>query len=261
VQGNLIGGNALADENFIANSGGAAIEISSLEATNNEVARNSGGGNSGPFIDLVAISPLTELGPNRGIEPPAFSAVTQTAVGGGAKPGATVRVFGKQTESPGELDSFLGAAVADSAGGWEVLYDSAIPPGAIIAATQTEEGATSELAIATTPGSEDTAGAGGGELFGAGASVQPGSAIARIRPQTKIVKVKTHKGAARFVFSSNQAGSSFLCKLDDKPFDLCRAPQRYVHLKAGKHVFWVRAVDPLGRVDLSPARKKFLVPG
>lgn len=266
VSGNLIGGSAFADENFIAGSGGAAIEISNLEATNNEVARNGGVGNAGPFIDLVAVSPGTEVSPNRGIEPPTFSTVTQAAVSGGAKPGATVRVFGKQTESPGELDSFLGAAVADSAGGWEVLYDSAISAGAIIAATQTEEGATSELAIATTPGSGDAggsgdaAGAGAGGPLGAGL-VPPESAIARIRPQTKIVRVKTRKGTARFVFGSDQAGSSFLCKLDDKPFDLCRAPKRYVGLKAGRHVFWVRAVDPLGRVDLSAARKKFLVPG
>jgi hypothetical protein len=73
--------------------------------------------------------------------------------------------------------------------------------------------------------------------------------------------VKKRKRTVRFVFGSDQAGSRFLCKLDNKPFDLCKAPKRYRRLKAGRHVFWVRAVDPLGRVDLSPARKKFLVPG
>jgi CSLREA domain-containing protein len=261
VSSNLIGGDAIADENFIAGSGGAAIEISNLEKTDNEVARNSGVDNGGPFIDLVAISPSTEVDPNRGIQPPTFSTVTQAGVSGGAKPGSTVRIFGKQTESPGELDSFLGAAVAGSAGGWEVLYDPAVPAGAIVAATQTNEGATSELAMATTPGSEDAGGADAGEPFGAGASGLPEGALARIRPQTKIIGVKARKHTARFVFGSDQAGSSFLCKLDDKPFDLCKAPKRYARLKAGRHVFWVRAVDPLGRVDLSPARKKFLVPG
>jgi CSLREA domain-containing protein len=261
VFSNLIGGNTAANENFIAGSGGAAIEISNPEKTNNEVARNRGVGNAGPFIDLVAISPSTEVGPNRGIEPPTFSTLTQAAVSGGAKPGATVRVFGKQTESPGELDSFLGAAVANSAGGWEVSYDPAIPAGTTIAATQTQEGATSELAIATTPGSVDAAGAGAGELLGTGASGPLESAMARSRPRTKIVRVTTDKRTARFVFRSDEAGSRFLCKVDDKPFDLCKAPKRYVGLEAGRHVFWVRAVDPLGRVDLSPAKKKFLVPG
>jgi Periplasmic copper-binding protein (NosD) len=260
VFSNLIGGDAAADENLIAGSGGAAIEISNIEKTNNEVARNHGAGNAGPFIDLVAFSP-GEVGPNGEIEPPAFSTVTQVAVSGGAKPGATVRVFGKQTESPGELDSFLGAAVANEAGGWELIYDPAIPAGTSIAATQTLEGATSELAIATTPGSQEVAGAGAGELVGTGAPGPLESAVARSRPQTRIVRVATRKHAARFVFGSDEAGSSFLCRVDDKPFDLCRAPKRYVGLEAGTHVFWVRAVDPLGRVDLSPAKKKFLVPG
>ncbi len=259
VLSNLIGGNAAADENFIAGSGGAAIEISDIKETNNEVARNHGAGNAGPFIDLVAFPPGSEVGPNGEIEPPTFSSVTQAAVSGGAKPGATVRVFGKQTESPGELDSFLGTAVANSAGGWELIYDPAIPAGTIIAATQTLEGATSELAIATTPGSKDAAGP--GELSGAGASGSLESAIARTRPQTRIVGAATGKHTARFVFGSDEAGSSFLCKVDDRPFDICKAPKRYVHLEAGRHVFWVRAVDPLGRVDLSPAKKKFLVPG
>lgn len=260
VSGNLIGGHTVAAENFIASSGGAAIEIFNLEKTDNEVARNSGLGNGGPFIDLVAISPGAELDPNRGIEPPTFSTVSQTAVGGGAKPGSTVRVFSKRTDSPGELDSFLGAAVADSAGGWEFAHEPPVPAGSVVAATQTNEGATSELAIATTPGSTDAAGAGGGEALGVGISGPLESAVARIRPQTKITRLKRRKRTVRFVFGSDQAGTRFLCKLDDKPFDLCRAPKRYARLKPGRHVFWVRAVDSLGRVDLSPARKKFRVP-
>jgi hypothetical protein len=271
VSGNLIGGSAFADENFIAGSGGAAIEISNLEKTNNEVARNSGVGNAGPFIDLIALSPGTEVDPNRGIEPPTLSTVTQTEASGGAKPGATVRVFGKQTESPGELDAFLGAAVADEAGGWKVAYDSAIPAGSVVAATQTEEGATSELAITRTGvviedggcpfiGGPECVG-GGGSSGGTSGGTTIESSAGRQRPRTRIIRLRTSKRTARFAFRSDQPGSSFLCKLDDKPFDLCRAPKRYVGLEAGRHVFWVRAVDPLGRVDLSPARKTFLVPG
>jgi hypothetical protein len=63
------------------------------------------------------------------------------------------------------------------------------------------------------------------------------------------------------VFKSDQPGSDFLCKLDGKPFDLCRSPKKYTDVAPGRHVFWVRAVDPTGRVDLSPAKKKFVVPG
>lgn len=259
VSSNLIGGDALADENFIAGSGGAAIEVSNLEQTSNEIARNGGADNAGPFIDLIALAPSTELDPNRGIEPPVLSTVTQAEASGGAKPEATVRVFRKQTESPGELGSFLGVAVADETGGWEVAYDSSVPGGTVVAVTQTKDGATSELAIATTPGSEDAAGA--GEPLGGGVPGALENAVALIRPQTKIMRVRTRKRTASFVFGSDQGGSRFLCKLDDKPFDLCRAPKRYVRLKAGTHFFWVRAVDSAGRVDLSPAKQKFVIRG
>ncbi|HEX6688115.1 MAG TPA: hypothetical protein VF085_05560, partial [Solirubrobacterales bacterium] len=232
-----------------------------VEATDNEVARNRGAGNAGPFIDLVAASPATEVGPNRGIEPPLVSTASQAGAAGGAKPGATVRVFRKQLAAPGELESFLGEAVADGAGGWQLTYDTAIPAGTIIAATQTKEGATSELAIATTPGSEGVLAGGGGGAFGSGAPGSLEEAIARTRPQTKIVKARARHRAARFVFESDQVASTFLCKLDGKPFDLCRSPKRYVGLAPGRHGFWVRAVDSAGHVDLSPAKKKFTVPG
>jgi CSLREA domain-containing protein len=259
VSGNLIGGDTAADENAIGGSGGAAIEISNIEATDNEVARNRGAGNAGPFIDLIAASPGTEVGPNRGIEPPTFSTSTQIGAGGGAKEGATVRVFRKLLAAPGEIESFLGEAVADGTGGWEVVYDAALPPGTIVAATQTLEGATSELAVATTPGSEAAAG-GGADVLGSGPPASLGDAI-RIRPQTRIVRARARRHAVRFAFRSDQAGSRFLCKLDDKPFDLCRSPKRYTGLAPGRHVFWVRAVDPAGRVDLSPAKRTFAVPG
>lgn len=258
---NLIGGDTATDENLIDGSGGAAIEISNVEATDNEVARNRGAGNAGPFIDLVAASPGTEVGPNRGVQPPTFSIASQAGVSGGAAEGATVRVFRKQLAAAGELESFLGEAVADSAGGWELTYEAAIPAGTIIAATQTKDGATSELAVATTPGSEGAVGGGAGGAFESGVPGSLENAIARIRPRTKIVKGSARHRTARFVFESDRGGSTFLCKLDGKPFDLCRSPKRYVGLSPGKHVFWVRAVDSAGRVDLSPAKKKFVVPG
>ena len=50
---NRIGGDAAGDENAIEGSTGAAIEITNVEGTQNEVARNRGAGNLGPFIDLA----------------------------------------------------------------------------------------------------------------------------------------------------------------------------------------------------------------
>ena len=258
---NSVGGDAGGDENVIDGSAGAAIEISNKKETNNEVARNRGTGNGGLFIDLVATSPVTEVGPNRGIKPPAFSTTTQTGASGGAEEGATVRVFRKQTSAVGELESFLGEAVADSDGGWAVTYDEEVPAGTIVAATQTKDGATSELTVAP-GGSESSSAAGaGGALGSSGAQGIFGSAAAPIRPRTKIVGGRSRRHTARFVFAADQAGSTFLCRLDDKPFDICKSPKRYVGLGAGKHVFWVRAIGPAGHVDLSPAKKKFSISG
>ncbi len=255
---NSIGGDTGNDENVIGDGAGAAIEISDKEATDNEVARNRGAGNGGPFIHLVAASPATEVGPNRGIKPPSFSASTQTGASGGAKAGATVRVFRKQTAAAGELESFLGEAVADSNGSWDVIYDGEIPVGTIVAATQTKEGATSELSTAG-GGAEGSSGPGGASAFGSGAQGVFGGAAAAIRPRTKIVGGRSRHHTARFVFKADQAGSTFLCRLDDKPFDICGSPKRYAGLSAGRHVFWVRAVGPSGHVDLSPAKMKFSI--
>jgi CSLREA domain-containing protein len=265
IQGNIseairnsVGGDSDGDENVINGSAAAAIEISNKEKTDNEVARNRGIGNGGLFIDLVAKSPATEVGPNRGIKPPAFSTSTQTGASGGAEKGATVRVFRKQVSAAGELASFLGEAVADKDNSWTVTYDEEIPAGTIVAATQTKEGATSELAT-TGSGTEGSAGGAGG-VFGGGAQ-GPFVSAAPIRPRTRIVRGRLRRHSASFVFEASQAGSTFLCRLDDKPFDICRSPKRYADLVSGKHVFWVRAVGPSGHVDLSPAKKKFSIPG
>jgi len=255
---NSVGGDTDADENVINGGAAAAIEVSNEEKTDNEVARNRGTGNGGLFIDLVAKSPATEVGPNRGLKPPAFSTSTQTGASGGAEEGATVRVFRKQSSATGELESFLGEAVADEDNSWTVTYDEEIPAGTIVAATQTKAGATSELA---TTGSEAEGLAGGaGGVFGGGVQGAFVNA-APIRPRTRIVRGRLRHHSARFVFESSQAGSTFLCRLDDKPFDICRSPTRYAGLASGKHVFWVRAVGPSGHVDLSPAKKKFSISG
>lgn len=256
---NSVGGDTGSDENLISGSAGAAIEISNEEKTDNEVARNHGTGNGGLFVDLVAKSPATEVGPNRGIKPPAFSTSTQTGASGGAVKGATVRVFRKQVPAAGELESFLGEAVADGDGSWAVTYDGEVPAGTIVTATQTKDGATSELTTVTEDGS-GSLGEGAGGAFGSGAQGIFVSA-APIRPRTRVVGERSRNHTARFVFKADQPDSTFICRLDDKPFDICRSPKRYMGLRPGKHVFWVRAIGPAGHVDLSPAKKKFSISG
>jgi len=255
---NLVGGSTPGAENTISNSGGAAVEIIDLEGTENGVGRNRGSGNAGSFIDLVATEPGTEPGgPNGGIKPPVISAAKPAAASGSAQVGATVRVFRKATASSGEIASFLGEAKADGSGNWAVAYTT-IPGETQIAATQTgAKGGTSELAFAKT---EPATGEGGGGSGGGGGGGGGGSDTKS--PDTKLLKAppaRTKATTVKFKFSSSEAGSTFECKLDKKPFKACRSPKQYKGLKPGKHVFKVRAVDSAGNVDLSPATKKFEV--
>ncbi len=63
----------------------------------------------------------------------------------------------------------------------------------------------------------------------------------------------TAQTSASFAFTATEAGSTFQCRLDGQPFAACTAPRAYTGLGAGSHTFDVRAVDPAGNVDASPA--------
>jgi hypothetical protein len=65
---------------------------------------------------------------------------------------------------------------------------------------------------------------------------------------------------ATFRFGSSEAGSTFLCRLDGKPFRGCRSPRTYRRLKPGRHAFRVKARDGAGNLDLTPAIRRFRIP-
>ncbi len=89
----------------------------------------------------------------------------------------------------------------------------------------------------------------------------PGPAPENAAPNTKLKSATIKKDKATFKFSSNEQGSTFLCKLDKKKFAKCKSPKTYKNLKAGKHKFQVKAVDQQGKSDASPAVKKFTIKG
>lgn len=86
-------------------------------------------------------------------------------------------------------------------------------------------------------------------------------------PQTRIVKgpkkrIRTRKQrlTAKFSFSSDDPAARFECKLDKGAFRPCSSPKRYrikATAKFRKHTFSVRAVDPAGNVDATPAMRRF----
>lgn len=63
--------------------------------------------------------------------------------------------------------------------------------------------------------------------------------------------------SASFGFSSNEAGSTFECKLDGGSWEPCSNPKGYSSLALGAHTFSVRASDQTGNVDPSPATRAF----
>jgi hypothetical protein len=254
--GNVIGGDTAVEENVISNNNGDAIEVMDETSDGNEFMRNRGDGNVTPFagtlfIDLNADGPdppTPSHGVNDGVGPPAITSVAQDGAAGTAAPGATVRVFRKASASPGEVASFLGEATADGTGQWQVSYAS-VPGGTLVTATQTVGGppaSTSELAVPIAspvppqpqlPQPEDSVG-----------DTSP--------PNTTITggpKEKGTKRTATFTFSSTEPGSTFQCAVDDQALKVpCSSPFK-VKVKKGRHNFQVRATDPAGNVDQTPA--------
>jgi hypothetical protein len=89
-----------------------------------------------------------------------------------------------------------------------------------------------------------------------------GDGIGDEAPETKITKgapKKTDKNKITFKFSSDDPVASFQCKLDRKAFKACPSPKTLKHLDVGKHTFAIRAVDPDGHRDPSPAKDRFRV--
>lgn len=78
-------------------------------------------------------------------------------------------------------------------------------------------------------------------------------------PETSIQghpKKRTRKREARFTFSSSEGHTIFECKLDNEAFAPCESPER-LEPDRGKHRFQVRAKDPAGNLDPTPAKFRF----
>jgi CSLREA domain-containing protein len=263
--GNRIGGDTEASENELSLGGGPAVSIYAREGTENEVARNFGFENEGPFIRLSRIDFSEPDGPNDGIEPPEFSSATAAEAGGEAEPGALVRVFRNEFEDEGELESFLGETHVNSQGEWNLKF-AAVPAGTVLAASQTRNGGTSELALAPTPGpppDAPTTGPPPEEHRAEGGGMVPSAQPPPLRlPEldTKLVGSPRRLGrGVRVRFRSNRPNATFECRLDRKRFRPCDSPATYQGL-VGRHTFEVRAVGGNGEQDSSPARRTFFIP-
>jgi parallel beta-helix repeat protein len=76
-------------------------------------------------------------------------------------------------------------------------------------------------------------------------------------PDTTITSsppASTPETAATFGFKATEAGSTFDCSLEGSTYTACQSPKSYAGLATGSHTFAVRAIDPVGNVDASPAK-------
>jgi hypothetical protein len=155
--------------------------------------------------------------------------------GSGAQAGSTVRIYGDAGCSGPVLGSGSASTFNGSTG---------------IRVTVPGDHTTSLRATAT-----DSAGGASGcssRFAYTEDSRPPGTTLTR-RPKKEMTKRK-----AKFEFSSTERGSTFECKLDSKPFAPCSSPLKR-RVRRGKHVFKVKAIDPSGNTDRSPAKAKFKV--
>lgn len=85
-------------------------------------------------------------------------------------------------------------------------------------------------------------------------SPDPGNPLPA-KPKTRLQHhphAETHERTARFVFTSDEDGT-FRCKLDKHKPRPCHSPRIYRHLKPGRHVFRVTAVNSSGEADPTPS--------
>jgi hypothetical protein len=86
--------------------------------------------------------------------------------------------------------------------------------------------------------------------------------VDRTRPDTTITGGPPGSTTARRAvlrFRSSEAGSTFECKLDGRPWTACTSPLTLRGLGRAQHTFRVRAVDRAGNVDQTPATRRWLV--
>jgi hypothetical protein len=69
----------------------------------------------------------------------------------------------------------------------------------------------------------------------------------------------TKDSTPTYHFASNEAGATFMCRIDSAAYAPCTSPHTTAPLANGSHNFYVRAVDAAGNSDPTPASRSFKV--
>jgi hypothetical protein len=84
-----------------------------------------------------------------------------------------------------------------------------------------------------------------------------GPSVRIVNAPKKKVRSAKRKRKVRFAFTADEAGATFRCRIDKRPFASCGSPKRF-KVGRGKHRFVVKATDSLGNTG-NPVRRTFRV--
>lgn len=227
---------------------------------------------------LVSAGNSVELGPATpvltGTSPASPGASTTTSVLGQSDPNTSIKLY-KTQDCSGEVAA---TGTAAQLGGPGIAVTVAAGSITGFRATATDEsGDTSTCSGPISykqesaappppppPGGEPSTGGGspaGGGSTGSGTGSK-GGGIVHVTPHTRITfapagKTRVRRPVFRFTDSTEQAGTSFQCKVDRQAWRGCGSPVKLKRLNAGKHIFMVRAINAVGEMEPAPQSRKF----
>lgn len=212
------------------------------------------------FLGVDAVSGIASCTPSVSYAgPDTKSASVAGSCTNGAGLTATATTSFKYDASPPQVNSTVSGT--QGANGW---YRSEVTVGWTVADPQSDidssSGCTPTTLTADTSGTTLTCAATNGAGLTSQASVT--IKIDRSAPDTTITggpSGTVTANTASFSFSASEAGATFECSLDGAGFAPCGSPQSYGGLVDGNHSFAVRAIDPAGNVDPSPATQSWQV--
>lgn len=227
---------------------------------------------------LVSVGNSIVVGPPTprltGTNPASPNGSTEPAVLGEAEPGSSIKLYSTPDCS--------GAPAA--VGAVDELEGAGIP-------VTVEPGSTTTFRATATDGSGDTSGCsttsvtyrqaeeaagGGGGAGGAGGGSgdqggggqggegsRPPDGEPHLTPRTRItlgpaLKTRARRPGFRFVDATGQSGTTFICRVDRRPWRRCRSPQRLKRLRPGWHVFRIKGFNS-GLWEQRAVRRKFKV--
>ena len=169
---------------------------------------------------------------NGGIQPPTFLLGPVERQWPRCRAGATVRVFRKETPEAGEIESFLGEAVATPAATGKLLTPPRSRPGRSSPRRRRACGRHLRARDRDHGSRPEQRRRSGGKDDKAKQDKVSRAKAKRRRPAevpestiTKGPKGKIHSTTAKFKFTASEKGAKFECKLDRKNFKPCKSPK------------------------------------